>query len=196
MTESEIWKDVVGYDGRYQVSDKGNVRSVARKDSIGRKCGGRMLKPTYDKDGYLRVNLCKNGKQKTRFIHRLVAGAFIPNPNGYSEINHRDENKVNNYANNLEWCTREHNVNHGTLIERSAQARSKKVKATNIETNEVITFNSTVEAGRKGYDQGGVTKACRGVYKGRAGKLVGGDGRTYKGYRWSYEETNYETSRY
>ena len=187
MTESEIWKDVVGYDGRYQVSDKGNVRSVARKDSIGRKCGGRMLKPTYDKDGYLRVNLCKNGKQKTRFIHRLVAGAFIPNPNGYSEINHRDENKVNNYANNLEWCTREHNVNHGTLIERSAQARSKKVKATNIETNEVITFNSTVEAGRKGYDQGGVTKACRGVYKGRAGKLVGGDGRTYRGYKWEYE---------
>ena len=188
MTENEVWKDVIGFEGLYRVSDKGNVRSVARKDSIGRKCGGRMLKPGYDKDGYLRVNLCKNGKQKTRFIHRLVAGAFVPNPNGYSEINHRDENKVNNYANNLEWCTREHNVNHGTLIERSAQTRSKKAKATNIETNEVITFNSTVEAGRKGYNQGGVAKACRGVYKGRAGKLVGGDGRTYKGYRWEYYE--------
>ena len=189
MTESEVWKDVVGFEGLYKVSDKGNVRSVARKDSIGRKCGGRMLKPGYDKDGYLRVNLYKNGKQKTRFIHRLVAGAFIPNPNGYSEINHRDENKVNNYANNLEWCTREHNVNHGTLIERSAQARSKKVKATNIETNEVITFNSTVEAGRKGYDRGGVAKACRGIYKnGRNGNLIGGDGRTYRGYRWEYYE--------
>ena len=188
MTESEVWKDVAGYEGVYQVSNKGNVRSVARKDSIGRKCGGRMLKPGYDKDGYLRVNIYKNGKQKTRFIHRLVAGAFVPNPNGYSEINHRDENKVNNYANNLEWCTREYNNNHGTRSERSSQARSKKVKAINIETNEVITFNSTVEAGCKGYDQGGVAKACRGVYKGRAGKLVGGDGRTYKGYRWFYEE--------
>ena len=196
MTESETWKDVVGYEGLYEVSDKGKVHSVARKDSIGRKCGGRMLTPRYDKDGYLRVTLHKNGKHKTRFIHRLVAGAFVPNPNGYSEINHRDENKVNNYANNLEWCTREYNNNYGTRSERSGQAQSKKVKAINIETNEVITFNSTVEVGRKGYDQGGVAKACRGVYKGRAGKLVGGDGRTYKGYRWSYEEANYETSSY
>ena len=189
MTESEVWKDVIGFEGLYKASDKGNVRSVERRDSLGRKCGGRMLNPRYDKDGYLRVTLCKNGKQKTRFIHRLVAGAFVPNPDGYSEINHRDENKVNNYANNLEWCTREHNVNHGTMIERSAQTRSKKVKATNIETNEVITFNSTVEAGRKGYDQGGVTKACRGIYKnGRNGNLIGGDGRTYRGYRWEYYE--------
>ena len=196
MTESEVWKDVVGFEGLYRVSDKGKVHSVARKDSIGRKCGGRMLTPRYDKDGYLRVTLHKNGKHKTRFIHRLVAGAFVPNPNGYSEINHRDENKVNNYANNLEWCTREYNNNYGTRSERSGQAQSKKVKAINIETNEVITFNSTVEVGCKGYDQGGVAKACRGVYKGRAGKLVGGDGRTYKGYRWSYEEANHETSSY
>ena len=196
MTESEVWKDVVGFEGLYRVSDKGKVHSVARKDSIGRKCGGRMLTPRYDKDGYLRVTLHKNGKHKTRFIHRLVAGAFVPNPNGYSEINHRDENKVNNYANNLEWCTREYNNNHGTRSERSGQAQSKKVKAINIETNEVITFNSTVEVGLKGYDRGGVAKACRGVYKGRAGKLVGGDGRTYKGYRWSYEEANHETPSY
>ena len=186
MTESEVWKDVAGYEGVYQVSNKGNVRSVARKDSIGRKCGGRMLKPGYDKDGYLRVNIYKNGKQKTRFIHRLVAGAFVPNPNGYSEINHRDENKVNNYANNLEWCTREYNNNHGTRSERSSQARSKKVKAINIETNEVITFNSTVEAGRKGYDQGSVSAACRELYKASNGKLIG-DGRTYKGFRWYYD---------
>ena len=187
MTKSETWKDVVGFEGRYEVSDKGRVRSIERKDSIGRKCGGRMLKPGYDKDGYLRVNIYKNGKQKTRFIHRLVAGAFVPNPNGYSEINHRDENKVNNYANNLEWCTREYNVNHGTLIERSAQAQSKKVRAVNVKTGEVLTFNSTREAGRKGYHQSSVVKACKGVYKTVTGKLVGGDGRTYRGYKWEYE---------
>lgn len=188
VSKEEIWRGVVGFEGVYKVSDKGNVYSVGRKDALGRKRGGRMLKPSYDKDGYLRVTLCKNGKHKTRFIHRLVADAFVPNHNGYSEINHRDENKVNNYANNLEWCTREHNVNHGTLIERSSQTRSKKVKATNIETNEVTTFNSTQEAGHKGYDQGGVAKACRGTYKTDTGKLIGGDGHLYRGYRWEYLE--------
>ena len=196
MTESEVWKDVAGYEGFYKVSNEGNVYSVGRKDTLGRNHRGRTLAPGYDKGGYLIVSLCKNGKLKTKTVHRLVAETFLPNPNGYSEINHRDENKVNNYANNLEWCTREYNNNYGTRSERSGQAQSKKVKAINIETNEVITFNSTVEVGRKGYDRGGVAKACRGVYKGRAGKLVGGDGRTYKGYRWSYEEANYETSSY
>ena len=196
MTESEIWKDVAGYEGFYKVSNEGNVYSVGRKDPLGRNHRGRTLAPGYDKGGYLIVSLCKNGKLKTKTVHRLVAETFLPNPNGYSEINHRDENKVNNYANNLEWCTREHNVNHGTMIERSAQTRSKKVKAINIKTGEVLTFNSLTEAGRKGYHCGVVSMACRGVYKGRAGKLVGGDGRTYKGYRWSYEEANHETSRH
>ena len=186
MTKSEVWKDVVGYEGLYEVSNKGNVYSVERMDALGREQGGRVLKTKYNNRGYLMVSLYKNGKQKTRYIHRLVAGAFIPNPNGYSEINHRDENKVNNYANNLEWCTREYNNNHGTRNERMAQAQSKKVKAVNIKTNEVIKFNSTAEAGRKGYSVGGVSQACRGTYKTNTGKLIG-DGRTYKGYRWSYE---------
>ena len=64
MNESETWKDVVGYEGRYQVSNKGNVRSVERKDSIGRKCGGRVLKPINNGLGYLQVDMCKNGKAK------------------------------------------------------------------------------------------------------------------------------------
>ena len=179
MNGSEVWKDVAGYEGLYKVSNKGNIFSVERKNLRGRKIGGRTLKPRYDKDGYLRVTLCKNGKQKTRFIHRLVAGAFVPNPNGYSEINHRDENKVNNYANNLEWCTRKHNVNHGTLIERSSQARSKKVKAINIKTGEIVKFNSTHDAGRKGYDQSSVAKACKGVFY--------ASGHLYKGYEWRYK---------
>ena len=149
MTENEVWKDVVGFEGVYKVSNKGNVRSVARKDSIGRKCGGRMLKPGYDKDGYLRVNIYKNGKQKTRFIHRLVAGAFVPNPNGYSEINHRDENKVNNKLSNLEWCDAKHNVNYGTRNTRVSQKLSKKVRAVNVETGEIVTFSSVKEAEKK-----------------------------------------------
>ena len=189
MTKSETWKDVAEYEGFYQVSNKGNVRSVDRRDLRGHKRGGRILKPTYDKDGYLRVTLCKNGKHKTKKVHRLVAESFIPNPESLSHINHMDEVKDNNESSNLEWCTHRYNMNYGTLIERTAQANSKKVKAINVKTGEVLTFNSVKEAGSEGYGKGEVSKASRGIYKnGRNGNLMGGDGRTYKGYRWSYEQ--------
>ena len=189
MTENEVWKDVLGYEGLYKVSDRGNVHSVVRKDSIGRECGGRILKPNYDKDGYPNVNLCNNGKVKTKKIHRLVAEAFLPNPNNYPEVNHRDEVKDNNNVENLEWCDTRYNLNYGTARKRAAKKTSKKVRAVNVKTGEVLSFNSTMEAGRKGYDQGGVAKACMGVYKdNRTGRLIGGDGRTYRGHRWSYEE--------
>ena len=183
MIKSETWKDVVGYEGLYKVSDKGNVYSVARKDSIGRKLGGRILKPCYDRDGYLVVNLCKNGVLKRKYIHRLVAEAFLPNPEGLPQVNHRDEIKDNNNVENLEWCDSKHNINYGTRNERI----SKKVRAVNAKTGDVVEFNSTAEAGRKGYDQGSVSAACRGTHKTRTGKLVGGDGRTYKGFRWYYD---------
>ena len=182
MTKSETWKDVVGFEGLYKVSDKGNVYSVARKDSIGRKSGGRMLKPAYNRGGYLTVGLCKSGKVKREYIHRLVAETFILNPKGFLEINHKDENKSNNESSNLEWCTREYNVNYGTRTEKT----SKKVRAVNVETGDVLTFNSTHEAGRNGYPYGNVSAACRGSYKAKTGKLIG-DGHLYKGYRWSYE---------
>lgn len=189
MSESEVWKDITGYEGLYMISDKGNVHSVERRDARGQKRGGRILKPSYDKDGYLQVVLCKNGKVKTKKIHRLVTETFIPNPNGFPEVNHIDEVKTNNYVENLEWCTRKYNVNFGTAIERATKTQSKKVKAINIKTGEVHTFSSINEAGRKGYSGGRVSEACRGVYKdGATGKLIGGDGRTYKGHKWYYEE--------
>ena len=180
MSEKEIWKDVVGYDGRYKVSNKGNVRSVARKDSIGRKRGGRTLKSRDNGHGYLRLDLYKNGIRKSKRVHRLVAEAFIPNHNNYLEINHKDENKTNNHVENLEWCTREHNINHGTRTEKVRQKRSKRVKGVNVETGEVITLNSTREAVNKGYSYGSVAAACRGVYNRGGGNL-------YRGHRWSYE---------
>ena len=180
MTESEIWKDVAGYEGFYQVSNKGNVRSVERKDSIGRKCGGRILKPINNRRGYLRVILWKNGKYKTNFIHRLVAEAFVPNPDNLPQVNHLDEVKTNNELSNLEWCDSKHNVNYGTRNDRAAQAQSKKVRAVNAKTGEVVTFNSTVEAGRKGYNQNNVARACRGTYN------VGG-GNLYRNHRWYYD---------
>ena len=186
VNKDEEWKDVVGFEGLYKVSNKGSIYSVERRDSRGYRCGGRMLAPSYDKDGYLHINLCQNGKLKTKNVHRLVAEAFIPNPENSPHVNHIDEVKDNNELSNLEWCTHKYNVNYGTRNERSGQAQSKKVIAVNIKTGDVVTFNSTVEAGRKGHHCGVVSMACRGVYKDSTGKLVG-DGRTYKGFRWSYE---------
>ena len=186
MNGSEIWKDVVGYEGLYKVSNKGNVYSVERRSAIGRKCGGRILKPINAR-GYLRLMLCENGMRKQHYVHRLVAQTFIPNHNNHLEINHKDENKKNNCVENLEWCTREHNNNHGTRNEKASQKLSKRVKAVNVETGEVTIFKSTREAGRKGYTQEYVSSACRGVYRsGSTGKLIG-DGYVYRGHRWSYE---------
>ena len=184
MNENEVWKDVVGYEGLYKVSDKGNVYSVERLNSRGRKIGGRIMKPTPNTNGYLRVNLCKDGKTKSKLVHRLVLEAFVGNPNNLPQVNHIDENKTNNELSNLEWCTGEQNINHGTRNERTR----KKVRAVNVKNGEVTTFSSIVEAERKGYNSGGVAAACKGIYKNTSGKLIGGDGRTYKGYRWYYED--------
>ena len=181
MTENEVWKDVVGFEGLYKVSDKGNVYSVERKDSRGHKRGGRILRPSYDKDGYLLISLYKNGKVKKKRIHRLVIEAFIPNPNKLPQVNHKDENLSNNELSNLEWCDARYNSNYGT---RNKRIR-KKVRAVNIKNGEVIRFKSTVEAESKGYDRSTISKACRGVYRSNAGKLIG-DGRTYKGHIWYY----------
>ena len=180
MSEGEVWKDVLGYEGLYKVSNKGNVFSVGRVSSQGKKCGGLTLNPRNVGAGYLQVSLYKNGKMKGEYVHRLVAEAFIPNPESLPQINHIDEVKVNNELSNLEWCTREYNNNYGTRVERFTQALSKKVRAVNVETGEVVTFNSTQEAGRKGYSNSSVSAACRGVYNTGGGNL-------YKGHKWYYE---------
>ena len=182
MTKSETWKDIAGFEGFYKVSDKGRIYSVERVNSRGSRCGGRIVKSTYDKGAYHHVNLYKNGKRKTRTVHRLVAETFLPNPNDLPQVNHRDEVKDNNNVENLEWCDSTYNNNYGTKIERL----SKKVKAVNAKTGETITFNSTAEAERKGYSRGGVSAACRGVYNTIEGRL-GGDRHLYKGFRWYYD---------
>ena len=179
MNENEVWKDIKDYEGLYQVSDRGNVRSVDRINHIGSRYSGRILKPRYDKDGYLRVSLSKNGIKKIKLIHRLVLEAFVENPSNLPEVNHLDEVKDNNELSNLEWCDSRYNVNYGTRIERIVKAQSKKVRAVNVESDEVLTFNSTQEAGRKGYTQGHVAAACRGDYYG---------GNIYRGHKWYYDE--------
>lgn len=107
----EIWKDIKGYEGLYQVSNLGNIRSVKN----GRK---RIKKPLIsgDRYPYLKIQLSKNSKPKNFFIHRLVAEAFIPNPNNYKEVNHIDENTFNNSSDNLEWCDRQYNADYSLSI--------------------------------------------------------------------------------
>lgn len=101
----EVWKDIEGYEGLYQISNLGRVKRVAT---------GKVLKGGKDKDGYLMVKLYKNNIRSNKKIHRLVAEAFIPNPENKPQVNHADENKTNNSLDNLEWMTAKENINHGT----------------------------------------------------------------------------------
>lgn len=110
----EIWKDIdeikgIDYTGLYQVSNLGRVKGLKNK---------HILKQRLKNNGYCVLTLCKENKPKTYLVHRLVAEAFIPNPNNYPQVNHKDEDKTNNCVDNLEWCTKEYNMNYGTLIER------------------------------------------------------------------------------
>ena len=126
------WKDVIGYEGLYKVNEYGDVYSVPRVVQCGRayrKVGGILLKQQTDINGYKTVNL-SNGKgdRRPKKVHRLVAMAFIENPKNLPCINHKDENKENNYFENLEWCSVEYNNNYGTHQKRSANSRINHIK--------------------------------------------------------------------
>lgn len=122
LLPKQVWRDVKEYEGKYQVSNTGKVRSLNYRQ-IGKT---QVLKSATTQDGYLFVRLCKNGKAKTCRVNRLVAAAFIPNPNNLPEVNHRNEQKQDNRSSNLEWCTREYNNNYGTRVERAAKANKGK----------------------------------------------------------------------
>ena len=116
----EIWKDIKGYEGFYQVSNLGRVKSLKRVARNNHRVRERILKTYIDKDGYIKCCLCKEGKRKPLMVHRLVAKAFIPNVNNYPVVNHKDEVKDNNKVENLEWCTHKYNVNYGTSNKRKS----------------------------------------------------------------------------
>ena len=114
----EEWRAVPGYEGLYEVSDQGRVRSIDRYDSIGRLRKKRYIKLSLSSSGYFSVGLSKKGKVTIYLVHRLVAQVFIPNPFSLPQVNHKDEDKKNNIAENLEWCDAKYNSNYGTAKER------------------------------------------------------------------------------
>ena len=162
----EVWKDIEGYEGLYQVSNLGRVKSFDTKDKLGRIRKGRVLKPFRKKSGYLYVDLCRNGKRKSHSLHRLVAQAFIPNPENKPEVNHIDEDKTNNIVDNLGWSTRTDNNNHGTRNERVSKINSIPIIATNIKTGESKDFYGGNECARQlGLNQGHITDVLKGRLK-------------------------------
>ena len=169
----EIWKVIDDYP-EYEVSTYGNICSIDRIfiDSIGRKYykKGQLLKLKHqtDKDGYtqIMVSLWSNKKYHRLLVHRLVAKAFIPNPNNLPQINHKDEDSTNNNVDNLEWCTCKYNINYNNLIERRSKKKCRKIDVFDIDNNFIETVSSGIEASKKyKVSRGSISSCCNGNIK-------------------------------
>lgn len=156
----EEWKTIEGYDGRYEVSSHGRIRSVSM--FLGNHIyHGKVLSPTIATNGYLKVNLILRGKKKTCLVHRLVAKAFIPNPLNLEMVNHKDENRQNNFVENLEWCDRNYNNNYGSHNEKIAKSKSKPIIQYDLNGNIVREWESASVAARTlGCAQSGINWCC------------------------------------
>lgn len=149
----EIWKPVVGYEGLYEVSNFGRVKGISRMVK------GKFNNLRYQKEtmriqqinnrGYCTLRLCKDGKYKQHFVHRLVATAFIPNDDETLEVNHKDEDKTNNYAFNLEWVTRKENMNYGNAKNKRYGRELKSNKYANSKRNRIRKIRIKNENERK-----------------------------------------------
>lgn len=173
----EIWKRIDGYD-RYEVSNLGRVRSLDTRDAWGRLRKGKVLKAFRDTGGYMQVCLRNSNGQCNKNVHRLVAKAFLENPEELPEINHKDENTENNRAENLEWCTRLYNARYGTFQKRAHISLSKPLAQIK-DGKTIAVFSSTLEAGKKtGVNHGSISRCCNGGQKtsgGYAWKWLNGD---------------------
>lgn len=171
----EIWKDIEGYEN-YQVSNYGRVKSL----KFGKE---RIKNPKKINGGYFQIGLNKNGKTKGHLIHRLVAEAFIPNPDNLPIINHKDEDKTNNHVENLEWCSYKYNSNYGSCQQRRADRlrdinntkSSKTVYQYSLEDEFIKKWPSTMEIERQlGFSHNKISRCC-----------LGGRPTAY-GFKWRY----------
>lgn len=164
----EIWKDIKGYEGLYQISNTGKVKSLTRY--INSKSGRKLLikekirKTTTTTAGYEYTVLANKGKNKTLLIHRLVAEAFIPNPNNYACVNHIDENKSNNNVSNLEWCNYEYNNTYKNIhLRRNLDNVARKVIQYDLDMNEIKRWNTVTDASNEfNAKAANIIKCCKG----------------------------------
>lgn len=178
----EVWKDIPGYEGLYQVSNLGNVRScdhfVDTHHNGRRLVKGKVLKPVKNRpdEEYLKYCLSKNGKHYNMFAHKAVALAFLPNPDNLKEINHKDENPKNNSLLNIEWCSHKTNINFGTRSIRSGEKHKVMVVQYDLNGNKLCVFQSIKEAASvTGTKSSNIVHCCKGR------RLSAG------GYKWKYE---------
>lgn len=172
--EGEIWKDIKGYEGYFQISNMGRVKSLHRYFNNN---GGltpvkeKIRKQAKDTKGYLRTELSISGKGETKKIHRLVAEAFIPNSNNLPQVNHIDEIKTNNVYINLEWISNKDNVNDGSSISRSSQSRinhplrSKVVLQYDLSGKFIKEYPSVAEASRQNGNNRHIGECCSGQHE-------------------------------
>lgn len=179
----EIWAPVAGYEGLYEVSNLGRVKSLSRVQPDGRRRSERILRLNLAWNGYLRVALCRFGVVKHLPAHRLVADAFCERREGCESVNHRDGVKTNNEHSNLEWCTKSENschardVLHVSHMQKNSQANNNPARAVvgiPVDGGDLLRFPSSREAGRSGFSQGLVSACCLGKRK------------HHKGYQWRY----------
>lgn len=189
-----MWKDIVGYEDTYKISESGEVWSKDRVcvDSLGRKRvrQGKKLTPDIAPNGYYRVTLAKNGKKKQKYLHRLIAEYFIPNPLNLPQVNHKDGNKLNCKIENLEWVSVQDNVIHAyknRLINHVRginhpnygkygikSKRAKRIMATNVITKESKIYGAMVDTKADGFLASEVSRCCNhgGVHHGFVFKLI------------------------
>ena len=184
---TEIWRTAIvngePYE-KFQVSNFGRILNLNYYNTGKAK----LMEPSYDGQGYLKVHLSKNKETKDCYVHRLVAETFITNPENLPEVNHIDEDKTNNRVDNLEWKSHKDNCNHGTRNERVAKALSKPVLQLSLTGEVICEWPSTNECERNGFYNSHVSACCRGERK------------THKGFRWmytdDYKEKHFKEFRY
>ncbi len=181
----EIWKDVEGYNGRYQISNLGRFKSFAQDTQNGKiKLGHKIPK------GYLRILLYDGkGRKSWHLIHRLVANAFIPNPEKLEQVNHKDEIKTNNCVDNLEWCTNDYNIHYGTKIARTSEANMC------CPTTSKRVFSVDEYGNKEYFDSIGEAERCTGLRHGNIVRTLKGRTKTCGNRHWFYDTSPTTTER-
>ena len=185
----EIWKDIKGYEGLYQISNLGMVKRIKRNLYVNAYNKSivinaeKILKLNHVKSGYIFITLTANNTKRTLKVHRLVAETFIPNPENKPEVNHINGDKCDNRVENLEWCTHAENMNHASknnllhIQSGNNNNKNKKINQYTLDNKLIKKWHSIYEITKEtGFERHGITRCCTNKLK------------TYKGYIWKYAE--------